>query len=121
MMLGMNAPQAFAVSARSFAFISSRRKAENFPRRIRHHHKANPSPKHHGSHCQIRPKTQTLHLQPAKGFFRTSSPLVHNRGAAKLGNSEVNLKHARRIQAALEPPAQGNVNKLFKHANACEM
>jgi hypothetical protein len=70
---------------------------------------------------QIHAKTQTLHLQQAKSFFRTSSPLIHNQGSAKLGNSAVNLKHARRIQAALEPPAQGNVNKLFKHANACEI
>ena len=117
----MNVPQAFAVSGRSFALIASRRKAQNLLQRIRHHHKAHPSPKHHARYDQIHAKTQTLHLQQAKNFFRTSSPLIHNRGAAILGNSEVNLKHPRRIQATLEPPAQGNVNKLFKHANTCEM
>lgn len=117
----MNAPQAFAVGARSFDSIASRRKAQNFPRRIRHNHKAHPSPKHHARYGQIRPKTQTLHLQQAKGFVRTSSPLIHNQDAAKPGNSEFNLNHAHRIQSALEPSTQGHVNKLFKHANTCEI
>jgi hypothetical protein len=121
MMWGMNVPQAFAVGARSFDSIASRRKAQNLLQRIRHNHKAHPSPMHHARYDQIHPKSQTLHLQQAKNFSRTSSPLIHNQGSAKLGNSEVNLKHPRRIQATLEPPAQGNVNKLFKHANACEM
>lgn len=121
MMWGMNVPQAFAVSAQSFDSTASRRKAQNFARRIRHNHKVHKEPKHHARYDQIHAKSQTLHLQQAKRFFRTSSPLIHNQGSAKLGNSEVNLKHARRIQAALEPPAQGNVNMLFKHANACEI
>jgi hypothetical protein len=120
-MLGMNVPLASAVSARSFDSIASRRKAQNFPHRIRHNHKVHKEPKHHARYDQIHSKTQTLHLQQTKSFFRTSSPLIHNQGSAKLGNSEVNLKHPRRIQTALEPPAQGNVNKLFKHANTCEM
>ena len=117
----MNVPLAFAVGARSFDSIASRRKAQNFARRIRHNHKVHKEPKHHARYDQIHSKTQTLHLQQTKSFFRTSSPLIHNQGSAKLGNSEVNLKHPRRIQTALEPPAQGNVNKLFKHANTCEM
>jgi hypothetical protein len=87
------------VGARSFDSIATRRKAQNLLHRIRHNHKAitkrTQYPRTQGEFHQIRPKTQTLHLQQAKGFFRTSSPLIHNPDSVKLGNSEVNLKHAR--------------------------
>jgi hypothetical protein len=60
-------------------------------------------------------------LQQAKRFFRTSSPLVHNQGATKEGKNEFKSRHPHRIQAAPDPNKPGDVNKLFKHADECEI
>jgi hypothetical protein len=84
MLLGMNEPLASAVGARSFDSIASRRKAQNLPHRLRHIHPTHSAPKRHDANfIKSAPKTQTLHLQQAKRFFRTSSPLIHKQDVEK--------------------------------------
>jgi hypothetical protein len=55
---------------------------------------------------QIYPKTQTIGLQRAKCFLRTSSPLVHNHGATKIRKTALNVRNDQPIKATWSPPHQ---------------
>lgn len=67
------------------------------------------------------PFPQPINLQQSSGFFRSSSPLIHNRSRPEFGKLPFIRTHFDQPPAYSPPSILGDVNKSFKHANKCEI
>jgi len=119
--LELKAHRAHAKRAGFIDSVAWRRKAENLVLKIRHISQALPTQVSSARAAQSSQQAQAIHLQHPKRLFLTSSPLVHNQEAAKLGNSDFKSRKNNQSQKIRHSSKTNYGNNMFKHVNKCEI